>query len=293
MNVAIRNDTDKKNVVLFPPISIAPYLLIKNYNLSFIPYSYLIFIERINPSNPLDFYLFVNDASLIFSKISKLFKKDEYEFLFLFDTELFYEELISYIPTIIIPKNHSISYNNIILSLNIKMLMKICHVEDLFKILIFQSNNIKGIESNSDITMKISCEPLETCNPLTCLPGQDPSNKEFVFSHIEQLLSFLNSNSKLNEHIIIEIWSCISPIKLHHRINQSYYLWSPIPHRQYFEALGKFIASIKIPYVKTCYIISPKNGLAEYGSISNNRVWLSSILYPIIHKIGKIRVYIY
>jgi len=219
--------------------------------------------------------------------------KDEYEFLFLFDAELFYEELISYIPTIIIPRNHFIPYDNMILSLNTKISMKTCYVEDLFKILISSPNNIMNIKSDSDIIMKINCEVHDTCNPLTCLPAQDSSNKEFIFPNIEQILGFLNDNSKLNKHMIIEIWSCISPIKLHRRINQSYYLWSPIPHRQYLEALGKFTMYMKIPYVETCYIISPKNGLSEYGSISSNRVWLSSILNPIIHRIEKIYVYIY
>ncbi|ADM28272.1 hypothetical protein Igag_1470 [Ignisphaera aggregans DSM 17230] len=291
MNNIVRHD-NRKESVLFPPISIAPYLLIRNYNLLFIPYSYLIFIERINPSDPLDFDLFVNDVLLIFSKIKKLFK-DEYEFLFLFDTELFYEELIFYIPTIVIPRNHPIPYNNIILSLDTKMSMSTCYVEDLFKILIPSPNNNVNIKNDSDTIMKINCETHDICNPLTCLSTHDATNKEFIFPNVEQLLGFLNDNSKLKKHMIIEIWSCISPIKLHRRINQSYYLWSPIPQRQYFEALTKFIMYMKTPYIETCYIISPKNGLSEYGSINSNRVWLSSILNPIIHRIEKIYVYIY
>ncbi len=292
LNNVILQKKEKKEFILFPPISIAPYLYVRDNNLAFIPYSYFIFIRRINLSNPLDFRLFINDVLLAYDKIAKLFK-DKYEFIFIFDPELFYEELVSYIPAIVIPRDYPIPRDAMTLSLEVKNNMTICYVEGLFKILIPSLTNVVNTINNSNSSIRINCEPHNICNPLICLLHQNESNKDISFDHIDQLLSFINRDQEKRKYVIIEIWSSISPVKLFHKISQSYYIWSPMHHRQYVKALEEFITSIEISYIKTCYIISPKSALAEYGSINDGRIWLSSLLSPIIHKVKKFHTYIF
>lgn len=251
-----------------------------------IPSSIFLLLKRPRPASPFDLQLFRNDLIFWFKRLYSWGPAKSFEFIFIYDAIHLPSVLIKYIPLLLMYKENNAD----------KVFSTCCYETicdsyigdfgEFFLLLNLWVSNIYNVNINSSALYdRIDIRIDRVNNPLFNSGIYMYKNIECIHQNI-YLDSILQGNRATK--LIVEFTSSYTLTLLKDaNLNNIIYFWFPLPLSSFvlmFNELTKYL------HIHELLVIDIINNIAEFGSLSPDRIWLNVLKH--VSKARKIKTII-